>query len=85
MSDAQLHKDSEDDTVQAQVPVTLMLDAKVYEFFLQKAQKAGVEIESYLRSTLSIVLGCKAFNNTYACSPQSFTVSGEKENSENSK
>ena len=84
MSDAQLHKDSEDGTV----PVTLILDAKVYEFFLQKAQKAGVEIESYLRSTLSIVLGCKAFNNTYACSPQSFSVPGEKENSgdsENSK
>ena len=66
MSDAQLPNDSQDE----KVSVTLKLDAKVYESFLQKAQKAGVEIEPYLSSTLSIVLGCRVFNTNYACSPQ---------------
>ena len=53
-----------------QVAVTIKLDAQVYQFFLQKANKAGVEIEPYLSSTLSIVLGCRVFNETHACSPQ---------------
>ncbi|MEI7612669.1 MAG: hypothetical protein WCK63_07150 [Betaproteobacteria bacterium] len=53
-----------------QVAVTLQLDREVYEFFLEKAQKADVGIESYLASTLSIVLGCKAFNKMSVCSPQ---------------
>jgi hypothetical protein len=66
MSDAQLQNNSPDE----KISVTLKLDAKVYESFLQKAQKAGVEIEPYLSSTLSIVLGCRVFNTTYACSPQ---------------
>lgn len=68
MSDAQLQNDNHDD----KVSVMLKLDANVYEFFLQKAQKAGVEIEPYLSSTLSIVLGCKVFNNSSTCSPQTF-------------
>lgn len=67
MSDVQPHNDNRDD----KVSVTLTLDATVYESFLQKAQKAGIEIEPYLSSTLSIVLGCRVFNNSYACSPQS--------------
>jgi hypothetical protein len=79
MSVTQVQNDSSNETV----AVTLALDAKVYEFFRQKAQTAGVEIEPYLCSTLSIVLGCKAFANTYACSPQSFVASscGEKQDS----
>lgn len=52
------------------VTVTLKLDAKVYESFRQKAQKAGTELEPFLSSTLSIVLGCRVFNETHACSPQ---------------
>jgi len=66
MSDTQL----QNVTQSGQVAVTLKLDAKVYEFFLHKAQKAGVEIEPYLCSTLSIVLGCRAFNQKNVCSPQ---------------
>jgi len=56
------------------VSVTLQLDAKVHEFFLRKAQKAGVGIESFLSSTLSIVLGCHAFDEKNACSPQPVIV-----------
>lgn len=79
MSDAQPHKDSQDD----KVAVTIRLDTEVYESFLRKAQKAGLEIEPYLSSTLSIVLGCRVFNNSYACSPQLIagagTLDGAKE------
>jgi len=66
MPTAQPHNDSQDE----QVAVTLKLDPKVYASFLQKAIKAGVDIEPYLSSTLSIVLGCRVFNETHACSPQ---------------
>lgn len=52
------------------VNVTLSLDAQVYQTFLQKAEKAGIEIEPFLSSTLSIVLGCRVFNETSACTPQ---------------
>jgi hypothetical protein len=52
------------------VEVTLKLDASVYQSFLQKAQKAGVDIEPFLSSTLAIVLGCRVFNENYACSQQ---------------
>lgn len=45
-----------------QVAVTLKLEPQVYDFFLQKAGKSGLEIETYLNKTLSIVLGCRAFN-----------------------
>ena len=55
---------------QAGVEITLKLDAAVYENFRQKALRAGVGVESYLCRTLSIVLGCRAFNDTLACSPQ---------------
>ncbi len=51
------------------VAVTLQLDPGVYEFFLEKARKADTGIEAYLASTLSIVLGCKAFNTMSVCSP----------------
>lgn len=76
MSVTQIQNDSPNETV----AVTLTLDAKVYEFFRQKAQTAGVEIEPYLSSTLSIVLGCKAFANTYACSPPRSVASSCSEN-----
>lgn len=66
MSTTSQASDSPDTTV----AVTLHLDARVYESFLQKAKKAGVGIESYLGSTLSIVLGCRVFNETLVCSPQ---------------
>ena len=75
MSVAQEQNDNQNEAVS----VTLALDKNVYEFFSQKAQKAGIEIEPYLSSTLSIVLGCKAFNATYACSPQSFVASCERQ------
>jgi len=66
MPDAQAQNDIQDE----QVAVTLMLDAQVYQFFLQKANRAGSEIEPYLSKTLGIVLGCRVFNETHACSPQ---------------
>lgn len=72
MSDTQLQNDGQGE----KVSVTLRLDPKVYESFLQKAQKAGVEIEPYLSSTLSIVLGCRVFNTNYACSPQLVAAAG---------
>ncbi|WP_319243921.1 hypothetical protein [uncultured Propionivibrio sp.] len=49
--------DTEHDTID----VTLKLDPQVHEFFSKKARKAGVGLETYLSSTLSLVLGCKAF------------------------
>lgn len=66
MPDAQAQKTHQDEPVS----VTLRLDPKVYQFFLQKAGKAGLEISPYLSSTLSIVLGCRIFNETSTCSPQ---------------
>ncbi len=50
-------------------PVTLDLEPEVYEFFHRKAQAAGMSLESYLCSTLSIVLGCKAFSKMSPCPP----------------
>lgn len=66
MPDTQHHLVSSDE----QIEVTLKLDPEVYQFFHEKARKAEVGIEAYLASTLSIVLGCKAFNKMSACSPQ---------------
>lgn len=66
MPDNQLQTDTPD----GQVAVTLQLDAKVYQAFQQKAEKAGLGIEQFLSSTLSIVLGCRVFNETHSCSPQ---------------
>jgi hypothetical protein len=57
------------------VALTLQIDAKVYEAFVRKAQQAGMEIEPFLSNTLTIVLGCRVFNEHYACSP---AVHGEK-------
>ena len=64
--DSIMMPDTEHDTI----PVTLRLDPEVYEFFSKKARKAGVGLETYLNSTLSIVLGCKAFEKMPVCSPQ---------------
>lgn len=55
-----------------QVSVTLQIDAKVYEAFLRKAKQADMEIEPFLSSTLTIVLGCRVFNEQYSCSPAKF-------------
>lgn len=66
MSDTQQQNDTQDE----HIPVLLKLEPKVHEFFLQKAQKAGVGIESYLASTLSIVLGCRAFSKMTVCTPE---------------
>ena len=57
----------QNDTETEKVAVTLMLDAKVYEAFKQKALKSGNEVESFLSETLSIVLGCRIFNESYTC------------------
>lgn len=51
------------------VALTLQIDAKVYEAFRRKAQQAGMEVEPFLSNTLTIVLGCRVFNEQYACSP----------------
>ncbi len=66
MSDTQTLVDSPVE----QIEVTLKLDVPVYQSFLRKARKAGVDIEPFLSSTLGIVLGCRMFNENYACSPQ---------------
>lgn len=66
MPDTQPQSDTQDE----QVSVTLKLDTKVYQSFLQKAENAGVEVESYLSGTLSIVLGCRMFTEVHSCSPQ---------------
>jgi hypothetical protein len=66
MSDTPLQSPAADE----QVSVMLKLDPHVYEFFLEKARKADVGIENYLASTLSIVLGCGAFNKMSVCSPK---------------
>lgn len=50
--------DTEHDTI----AVTLKLEPEVHEFFSKKARKAGVGLETYLSSTLAVVLGCKAFD-----------------------
>ncbi len=50
--------DTEHDTMS----VTLKLEPAVHEFFSKKARKAGVGLETYLNNTLSLVLGCKAFD-----------------------
>jgi hypothetical protein len=55
-----------------QVSLTLQIDADVYAAFLRKAQQADMDIESFLSSTLTIVLGCRVFNEKYSCSPASF-------------
>ena len=57
--------DTEHDTI----AVTLQMDPEVFEVFSKKARKAGVGLETYLNSTLSIVLGCKAFDKMSVCSP----------------
>lgn len=54
------------------VSVTLKIDSKVYEAFLRKSQQANMEIEDFLSSTLTIVLGCRVFNEQYSCSPAKF-------------
>jgi hypothetical protein len=56
-----------------QVSLTLQIDADVYAAFLRKAQQANMDIENFLSSTLTIVLGCRVFNEKYSCSPASFT------------
>lgn len=57
------------DTAPGKVALTLELDANVYEAFLRKAKQAEMEIEPFLSNTLTIVLGCRVFNEHYACSP----------------
>lgn len=57
------------------VALTLQIDAKIYEAFSRKAQQAGMEVEPFLANTLTIVLGCRVFNEQYACSP---AIHGEK-------
>jgi len=66
MPDSQTPIETPDDTV----AVTLKLDAQVYRFFLDKANRAGMAIEPYLGSTLSIVLGCRAFSEKTVGAPQ---------------
>lgn len=54
------------------VSLTLQLDPKVYEAFQRKAQQADLDIETFLSNTLTIVLGCRVFNESYSCSPVAF-------------
>lgn len=60
-----------------QVALTLQIDANVYEAFLRKAKQANMDIETFLSSTLTIVLGCRVFNEKYSCSPALFAKGGE--------
>ena len=66
MPDSQVRIETTDEAV----AVTLKLDAQVYRFFLDKATRAGMAIEPYLGSTLSIVLGCRAFSEKKVGAPQ---------------
>lgn len=68
MTDSTLEKNKSPD----QVALTLQIDANVYEAFLRKAKQADMDIETFLSSTLTIVLGCRVFNEKYACSPALF-------------
>ena len=65
-----------DNTISEQAPeqvsLTLKIDANVYEAFLRKAKQANMEVEDFLSSTLTIVLGCRVFNEKYSCSPAKF-------------
>ena len=63
-------------TSEEPVKVTLTLEPAVFRFFKEKAEKSGVDVDAYLSSTLSIVLGCKAFNKISACSPQATVPKG---------
>lgn len=65
-----LNQEGNGETPAEQVDIVLKLDKAMVENFQRKAQRAGVPIEIYLSRTLSIVLGCRAFNETLACSPQ---------------
>lgn len=67
MADTAQHIDIQD----KRIAVTLKLEPGVHEFFSHKAQAAGVEIDTYLCSTLSIVLGCRAFSKMSPCTPES--------------
>lgn len=58
--------------VQEQISLTLKIEASVYEAFLRKAKQANMEMEDFLSSTLTIVLGCRVFNEKYSCSPAKF-------------
>lgn len=66
MPDAPPRSDTQDE----QICVTLKLDAKLYQSFLEKSENAGVAIEPYLSATLAIVLGCRMFTEVHSCSPQ---------------
>jgi len=57
---------------QEQVSLTLKIEANVYEAFLRKAKQANMEMEDFLSSTLTIVLGCRVFNEKYSFSPAKF-------------
>lgn len=52
------------------VSLTLQIDTEVYEAFLRKARQADMDVETFLGNTLTLVLGCRLFNDTYACSPK---------------
>lgn len=68
MTDSTLEKNK----LPEQVSLTLQIDTDVYEAFLRKAKQAEMDIETFLSSTLAIVLGCRVFNEKYACSPALF-------------
>lgn len=63
-----------------EVSVTLKIDTKVHEAFLRKAQQANMDLEDFLSSTLTIVLGCRVFNEKYSCSPAKFIKKPAAEN-----
>jgi len=65
---------------QEQVSLTLKIDANVYEAFLRKAKQANMEMEDFLSSTLTIVLGCRVFNEKYSCSPAKFVKNPTADN-----
>jgi len=52
------------------LPVTI--NGTRNEVILRKAKQANMEMEDFLSSTLTIVLGCRVFNEKYSCSPAKF-------------
>ncbi len=77
MSEAQ----SQQDVQGEKVAVTVQIDPQAYAVFSRKAEKAGVDVETFLSKTLITVLGCRAFDTTIACSPQFAAAQGSKEES----
>lgn len=67
------NKNVENQDAAEPVAVTLRIEPGVYQAFLGKAQQAGTDVEAFLAHTLTVVLGCRAFDSIApACAPKPF-------------